>query len=176
MTTPVRRAWLVSAVWIALIALESFFGSSENTGTILRPILEFLFGPLQRNTFYLAHASLRKGGHFFGYAILSLTLYRAWWTTLVAHRHPDRLSWRNLARAWSWRAAVLALLGTLAVAGLDEWHQSFALDRSGSLRDVVLDEWGGWLAQLVLLIFTRPLACSVPVPRKNAARETIISA
>src|SRR5690349_8006592 len=113
--SPIARAWGLAAIWTAMIVLESFAGSAENTGRILRPLLEFIFGPLHRNTFYVIHNFLRKGGHFFGYSILSFTLYRAWWTTLAAGSGADQLSWRDMFRSWSGRAVLLALVGTLIV-------------------------------------------------------------
>lgn len=169
MRSPVLRAWVIAALWMAVIALESFAGSSENTGRILRPILEFFLGPLHRNTFYLIHNYLRKGGHFFGYGVLSFTLYRAWWTTLRPRTQPERLSWRAMLREWSWRATVLALLVTVAVAGSDEWQQSFRSNRGGSVRDVMLDGFGGWLAQLALLIVSAPRLPAGAAPTKETA-------
>ena len=146
------RAWIPAFLWIAVIGMESFVGSTDNTAPLVRKFLEFFLGPLKPNTFYLAHAFIRKGGHFFGYGIQSFTLYRAWWVTLRANSHPDRLGWRDMLHEWSGRATLLALLGTFAVAGLDEWHQSFDRTRTGHFGDVVLDEMGGWLAQIVILL------------------------
>jgi len=146
------RAWIPALLWIAVISLESFVGSAENTAPFVRKILEFFFGPLKLNTFYLAHNFIRKGGHFFGYAVQSLTLYRAWWVTLKAGAGSEQLSWRDMLRSWSWRAALLALLGTFAVAVLDEWHQSLVRSRTGHFSDVLLDEMGAWLAQIVILV------------------------
>ena len=170
----VRRAWIPALLWLGVIAAESFAGSSDHTRTWLRPILNFLFGPLSPAKFELVHSLLRKCGHFLGYAMLSLTLYRGWWVTLTPPTEDkSRVSWREMLRAWSWRAAVLALLGTLMVAGLDEWHQSFDHTRGSSIRDVILDEMGGWLAQLLLLTISN----WVPPRRiaKNKEREVVTS-
>jgi VanZ family protein len=41
------------------------------------------------------------------------------------------------------RAALLAWLGTLSVAALDEWHQTFIPSRTGTVRDVGLDSVAG---------------------------------
>jgi len=166
---PVLVAWAFALLWMAVIALESFTGSSENTARVLRPVLEFIFGPLRAHTFELVHGALRKGGHCFGYATLSFTQYRAVWTTLQARRDPEQLSWRAMFSAWNWRGALVALLVTLAFAGLDEWHQSYLASRTGSVRDVVLDEFGGCLAQLAILTLSKPSVPSAGRPTKEPA-------
>ena len=171
----VRRAWIPALLWLGVIAAESFAGSSVNTRHWLYPILNFLFGPLSLAKFEIIHSLLRKCGHFFGYAVLSLTLYRGWWVTFAPCTYQKRrIYWREMLRAWSLRAAVLALLGTLVVAGLDEWHQSFDSTRGSSIRDVILDEMGGWLAQLLLLTissWTPPTR----IEGRDSERETVTS-
>ena len=61
------------------------------------------------------HFYMRKGGHVFGYGLLSILLFRAWRETLPALGNPR----------WTYRWANIAVLGTAFVASLDEWHQSF---------------------------------------------------
>jgi len=148
MSSPVRRAWALTLVWIAVIAVESFVGSAQNTAGILFPLVKWFFPKLTAAHMADIHVMVRKAGHFFGYSILGFLLYRAWWTTL----RTTSLTWRDMFRDWSWRAAVLALLCTLAVAASDEWHQSFSPGRTASLADVALDESGGFLAQTVILL------------------------
>ena len=169
-TRAVRRAWLWLAIWIAVIVLESFAGSSENTGRILQPLLAWIFGPLPFLTFFKIHYWIRKLGHFTGYGILGFVAYRAWWTTFAARqistcvarvcdpcgsrvgdpRHTI-LSWRAMLSRFDLRAAAQAVLVVLAVAGLDEVHQAFAPGRGSSFHDVILDTMGGILAQLIFL-------------------------
>jgi VanZ family protein len=163
MRSPVLRAWALSLVWVGVIVMESFAGSSENTARVVYPLLRFLFPTLSFTRLNEIHYFLRKVGHFSGYGILSFTLYRAWWTTLAARATPHRLAWRDMFRAWSGRAVLLALLGTMAVAGLDEFHQSFSPGRTAKLGDVVLDEMGGVFAQTVIVI----LGSSVPAERRK---------
>ena len=151
MSSPVRRAWALTLLWIAVIALESFGGSSERTGHLLYPVLRFLFPKITATRMSDLHFLIRKAGHFFGYCVLSLLLYRAWWTTVRQDRR-DSLRWTDMFRDWSWRAALLALLCTVSVAGLDEWHQSFSPGRTASAADVALDESGGFLAQTAILV------------------------
>ena len=87
-TRAVQYAWISLATWTAVIALESFAGSSQNTGRILGPLLKWLFGPLPPLKFFEIHFAVRKLGHFSGYGILGLFAFRAWWTTLAARRNP----------------------------------------------------------------------------------------
>ncbi len=152
MNSPVRRAWALTVMWMGVIVLESSIGSLANTGHILGPLLHYLFPRMTAGQFEFVHAAIRKSGHFFGYGMLSFLFYRAWWTTLRARSHGAVLSWREMFRGWMWRAAVLALLATVAVAAADEFHQSFEPGRTASTRDVALDEFGGYLAQSILVI------------------------
>jgi VanZ family protein len=175
MSTPVRRAWALSLLWIAVIVVESFGGSVENTGHLLYPLLKFLFPKISFLREFQIHYFLRKTGHFLGYSILSLTLYRSWWTTLMEPVKPQRLSWRDMFRAWSWRAALLSLAGTLAVAGFDEWHQSLVPGRTASVLDVALDELGGFLAQLSIVTISS-VAITRKIRQPNAERPPLTSA
>ena len=167
MSTPVRRAWALTLLWIAVIFAESFVGSAHNTGSVLYPVLRFFFPHMAFARMVQIHHFLRKGGHFFGYGVLSLTLYHSWWTTLAVRVAPVRRSWREMLRAWNWRAALLALAGTLAVAGLDEFHQSFDSGRTASVSDVALDELGGLLAQSWIVA-----GSSVALARRKRKAET----
>lgn len=152
----VRTAWVSAGLWVCVIAVESFFGSGAHTGSILRPLLESIFGPLSDPTFRTIHFLVRKCGHFSGYAILSLLFYRACWATLIARCDTAQLRWRDMRARWLWRPAVLALLATLAVAGLDEFHQSYDDTRGASVKDVALDESGALALQALLLAISTP--------------------
>ncbi|MFY9906447.1 MAG: VanZ family protein [Terriglobales bacterium] len=136
MTTASRpnlvRAWWPAAVWVCLIAFESTdFFSSENTGSMLYMLWTHLFGSVNLHSFLIFHHYLRKTGHVVGYGMLSLLLLRGWRATFG--RVPGLLL----------RATLLSWLGTLSVAALDEWHQSFIPSRTGTVRDVGLDSIAG---------------------------------
>jgi VanZ family protein len=75
--------------------------------------------------------------------MLSLLLLRGWRATLG--RVPTLLL----------RAALLAWLGTLSVAALDEWHQSFIPSRTGTVRDVGLDSVAGVAFLVVAYLWLR---------------------
>jgi len=141
----VLKAWIAAILWLIVIAIESTsLASAHNTGRILYPLLHFLFG-LGPARFEHWHFFIRKGGHVFGYGLLSILLFRAWRETLPAIGHPN----------WTFRWANIAVLGTALVASLDEWHQSFLPSRTGRWQDVVLDTCAGIGAQILLLLYWR---------------------
>jgi hypothetical protein len=80
---------------------------------------------------------LRKGTHFATFALLALIGYR------VLRRFAP------FAVALPWSAFL-----TLAVAVLDEWHQTFTPDRTGQVADVVLDASGA-CTMLLLIVLAR---------------------
>src|SRR5205085_1333895 len=125
----VLKAWIAAILWLIVIAIESSaWLSAHNTSRILYPLLHYLFG-IDHLHFEHIHFYIRKGGHVFGYGLLSILLFRAWRETLpVAGR-----------AGWMSRWAGLAIVGTAVVASLDEWHQSFIPGRTGVWQDVVLD-------------------------------------
>ncbi len=153
MSKPLPRAWLPAILWLLVIALESTsLGSAANTGAVLRALLTFFFGTVSPVTYQHVHYALRKAGHFFGYAVLSLVMFRAWWATLALRREDAVApSWRNMWRRWIPSAALLALASTVAVASLDEWHQTMLASRTGNVRDVILDSLAGAFTQLMLV-------------------------
>jgi VanZ family protein len=139
----VLKAWIAAILWLIVIAIESTtYLSSHNTSHILYPLLHFLFG-VDRAHFEHWHFYIRKGGHVFGYGMLSILLFRAWRETLPVV---------NGGR-WTLRWATLAVLGTAVVACLDEWHQSFIPSRTGTPRDVLLDTCAGIAAQALLFLY-----------------------
>jgi VanZ family protein len=139
----VLKAWIAAILWLIVIAIESTsLASAHNTGRLLYPLLHFLFG-MGRARFEHWHFFIRKGGHVFGYGLLSILLFRAWRETLPTIGDPKwRLRWANIA-----------VLGTALVASLDEWHQSFLPSRTGTWHDVVLDTCAGIAAQLLTLLY-----------------------
>ena len=135
-------AWWPVAAAIALIMCESteYFGADRTTGP-LRLVWEFLFGPVGDDRWELMHHIIRKSGHFIGYGIVGLTWLRAW-------RMTPRCSRFLLP-------AALALVATAAVAGGDEWHQTYLPNRTGSPWDVLLDCCGAVATMLLVYIFLR---------------------
>ena len=139
------KAWIAAILWLIVIAIESSsIGAAANTSRILYPILHFLFD-LDPFRFEYVHFFIRKGGHVFGYGLLSFLLFRAWRETL---RQPG-------AATWTFRWANLAVLGTAFVASLDEWHQSFNPLRTGTPKDVLLDTCAGIAVQFLLFLWMK---------------------
>jgi VanZ family protein len=131
--------WLPSALWLAVIAVESTnLGSAEHTGRILFPIFRLLFA-MDAAQFAVWHTVLRKSGHFVGYFTLSVLLFRSW-----------RATFPRLSTRWCMQWATVAFVSTSLVAMLDEWHQSFLPARTGTLRDVALDTCAGLVAQIAI--------------------------
>ncbi len=96
-------------------------------------LLAILVDPLSP-AFEPLHFVIRKTGHVVAYGLLG-------WLDFRAVRGPRR-GW---TLAWSAIAVVLAV----AVASLDEYHQSFFASRTGVPTDVVIDGCGAALAQLL---------------------------
>jgi VanZ family protein len=153
MNKPVRQAWIPALLWLAVIAWESTsLMSAENTGHLLLAIARFFDPHITLAQLQLLNAAGRKLGHCLGYGILSLLMLRAWWATLMLPRSATRLpSWRAMLNSWSAGAAGLALLSAAAVAGLDEWHQTFLPTRTGTIRDVALDTMAAATMQLLII-------------------------
>jgi VanZ family protein len=136
------NAWLPVAVGVAIIMVESteWFGANH-TSHLLRWFWEHLFGPVSNARWAILHHMIRKCGHFFGYGFIGVAWLRAWWMTLP-HSH-------------FLEDAFLALMGTALVASLDELHQTYLPNRTGSPWDVLLDCTGAITLQLALYVFLR---------------------
>jgi VanZ family protein len=135
-------AWLPVAIGIGVIALESttWFGANH-TSHPLRWLWEHLFGPVSVARWDLIHHSIRKCGHFIGYGLIGVAWLRAWWMTLPqSHFLEDTF---------------LSLLGTALIASLDELHQSYLPNRTGSPWDVLIDCSGALTLQLAVYICLR---------------------
>ncbi|MGB7583883.1 MAG: VanZ family protein, partial [Terriglobales bacterium] len=114
----------------------------------LYPLLHFLLG-LDWKRFVIWHHYIRKTGHFVGYFILSVLLFRAWKATL------------RLPQPWALRWAGIAFFMSAVVASLDEWHQSFEPLRTALVSDVVLDSTAALIAQIVIFLYLRGRAAKM---------------
>lgn len=139
------KVWTPAALAVAIICVESTSAlSSQNTSSILRPIVERWFGHINDSSWDLYHHYLRKTGHFIGYGLVAFTFLRAWLQTLDLRERVTLLSWRL-------KSTLLAIVSTAIVASCDEYHQSFLPDRTGSPYDVLLDTAGA--CALCLLVW-----------------------
>jgi VanZ family protein len=134
------KVWIAAGLWLIVIAIESTqYLSSAYTSRILYPILHFLLG-LDPDRFMIWHYYIRKTGHFVGYFILSVLLFRAWRATLP------------LPSLWVLRWAGIAFFMSTFVASLDEWHQSYIPSRTGAVSDVILDSMAALIAQIAIFL------------------------
>ncbi len=141
----VLKAWIAAILWLIVIAIESSaWLSAHNTSRILYPLLHYFFG-ISHLRFEHIHFYIRKGGHVFGYGLLSILLFRAWRETLPSPRTSN----------WTMRWAAMAIVGTALVGSLDEWHQSFIPGRTGIWQDAVLDTCAGIVAQILVLLWAK---------------------
>jgi VanZ family protein len=137
--------WIPAALSVLMIVLESTATmSASNTSHWLYPLWVRLFGPISADHWNEVHHLIRKTGHFVGYGLVSVSFFHGWRRTLhrIAVTHWDLLR----------RAAVLAVLCTLLIASLDEYHQSFLPSRTRSPIDVCIDLSGAIVAQLFVLL------------------------
>jgi VanZ family protein len=135
-------AWLPVVIGVGIIMVESTtWLGADHTSSPLRRLWELLFGPVGNARWEVIHHFIRKSGHFFGYGFIGVAWLRAWWMTLP-HSH-------------FLEDTFLALLGTSLVASLDELHQSYLPNRTGSPWDVLLDCGGALTLQLAAYIYLR---------------------
>jgi VanZ family protein len=123
-------------LWMAVMfyfSTDSF--SATNTGSRLEWLLSFLPFQLSASVIEWIHFLIRKAGHFTEYGLLALLWLRAFRSG-------------NAAR-WQWRWALQAFIVIAVWALLDEWHQSFTVNRTGSIYDSLLDMSGGATALLL---------------------------
>jgi VanZ family protein len=155
------RAWWPALVWIGIICVESTDAlSSNHTGDLLYKVVSRLFPNINLHDVLILNMILRKTGHVTGYGILSLLLLRGWRRTLARARATFGRSTVGLVTFG--RTVTLAWLGTVFVASMDEWHQSFIPSRTGTWHDVVLDSTAGLVflsvAYFWMRIRERPLS------------------
>jgi VanZ family protein len=126
----VRRlvTWIPAVIWTALVlGFSSGDFSAENTGSLLGPLLIWLFPWLTPDQVGAIHGLVRKTAHVTEYGILAML----WFRTLTRGA-----GLRVPTGVW------LALLISVATAIVDESHQATIPSRTGSAADVVLDSFG----------------------------------
>ena len=120
--------WVPVLIWTALVlGFSSGDFSAENTGSLLAPVLLWLFPWITPDQIGVIHGLVRKTAHVTEYGILAL------------------LWFRTLTRGAGLRVptgAGLALAISIVVATIDESHQAMLPSRTGSAADVVLDSVG----------------------------------
>jgi VanZ family protein len=137
------RAWWPALLWATCIFfLSTDFFSSDHTGSIIEPLLRWLFPAMQQDALDIIHHIIRKSAHFVEYFIFALLLYRG--------VSGGRRSWH-----WSW--ALVAWLVAAVYSALDEIHQIFVPSRGPSAWDSLLDSTAAFFALVVLFFLYRRL-------------------
>jgi VanZ family protein len=115
--------------------------SAANTGSVILPILHWLFPAASASALEQMHFLVRKCGHFTEYFLLGLLLLRAF---------------RGGRRDVRWRWALAAIAIAACYATLDEWHQSFVPGRGGlELSDILIDTASAAAAQIIAALLAR---------------------
>ena len=134
--------WLPPLLWMAAIfyfSTDTFSG--DNTGSLLRSIVSFVYPGVTQEQFAAIHFYLRKAAHFTEYALLALLLFRAFRARAITR-------WR-----WNWAIGSWLILVLYALA--DEYHQTLTRHRVGSIYDSLTDIAGGVAALLALWLVRR---------------------
>jgi len=120
-------------LWLGVIFfLSTGSGSSTETSRIIGPLIAFFFPSADEAFIQIVHAAVRKTAHVTEYAILASLAARAFLTSSIV--------W--LSKYW----ALWAILLVAVAASIDEFNQSFNVQRTGSPMDTLLDISGGLLA------------------------------
>ncbi|HEX7333803.1 MAG TPA: VanZ family protein [Pyrinomonadaceae bacterium] len=133
--------YLPLVAWLAFISYASSGSfSASNTSRIIGPLVLWLFPNTSMETLATIHFITRKVAHFTEYAILGFLAARAFRTS------------PRPAISQRWFLISAALIVGFAL--LDEYHQSFVPNRTGTIYDSFIDMAGG----LTALIFLRKRA------------------
>jgi VanZ family protein len=136
--------WVPVLLWMVIIYwMSTATFSSNNTASIIGPIIRFFMPAISRKEFLVIHGIIRKLAHVTEYLIFGILLFRAF------------RAGAEERRTWQWVFSSLAVIVLFALS--DEFHQSFLPMRTASLRDVCFDISGGFLAQCVSVLWYRRL-------------------
>lgn len=136
----VFKYWLPVLVMLgAMYYFSTDVLSGDNTAGMIEKILGWFTAEPSARLIRGLNYGLRKCMHFFEYAVLAALLFRAFRAD-----SPSR---------WQWRWAVYSFTIISIWAILDEYHQTTTRDRSGSVRDVLIDVAGGFFMLAVIAYF-----------------------
>ena len=135
------RAWRYAPLlaWTCFIFYASTGAmSASNTSRVIEPLLRWLVPDIGEAQLAAAHFAVRKLAHFTEYALLALLAARAF------------VGSSKIFLRRRWLVAALALV--VSVALLDEFNQSFNPARTGTIKDSLLDAFGGSTALAALAL------------------------
>jgi VanZ family protein len=138
-TTKIFTYWAPVIFWMACIYwISSDTFSSQHTSRIIEPVLRYLAPSISAREIYAIQGGIRKLAHVAVYFIFGILLFRAF-----RGGEEERSNWRYVFSS---------LLVIVLYAASDEFHQSFFSTRTASLLDIVIDTFGGFLAQCVSVL------------------------
>lgn len=162
------RTWIPAVSWtLATIAASGDMLSARHTGGLVIWFFRTFFPSVPYEWYDVTHTLLRKGGHFFNYAVLSWLWFRAarYWELRETARETLRVGANVWATRWAWWGFAFAVATALA----DEGLQHFVPSRTGSWEDVALDSCGAAFAQfMIAAALARHLANSRANSRANS--------
>lgn len=155
------RAWWPALLWAAVIfSLSTDTFSAAHTGSILSPILHWLYPSITEAQFNFIHHITRKSAHFTEYFIFCTLLYRGV---------------RGAAIGWRWTWGLSAWFIAAVYACLDEIHQAFVASRTASPYDSLLDSIGALFAIAAIYLWfrlRRPQSHSLQEPAHDVRIST----
>ncbi|MBI4750152.1 MAG: VanZ family protein [Acidobacteria bacterium] len=140
---PLSKRLLYLALPLGWMACLFFFStdvlSSNQTGSVIEPLIHKVVRTIDPTAspkaVWLGHLLLRKLGHLTEYACLAIL-----WAVVL-----------RKVSGWSHRSVLLmALIFSVGYAVIDEWHQTFTLERSGTIQDVIIDGMGALIGLGIL--------------------------
>jgi len=151
------HAWWPSILWAAVIfSMSSDTFSAAHTGSILEPVLRWLFPAVTQEQVDAIHFFVRKSAHFVEYFVFFLLVYRG--------VRGASLGWR-----WSWGLAALFIAACYSV--LDEIHQAFVVSRTASPYDSLLDSTGALVGFVALWLWFRFLRAKGKGLRSSSVQD-----
>ena len=131
------KYWLPLLIWLGVIFLGSIdLMSAEHTSRFIVPFLRWLKPDISPETLASIHFIVRKCAHLGEYATLALLLIRA----SISMTNLKQSAWMLYASVW---------VACFLVAATDEFHQTFIVSRSASIRDVMIDSAGAIVGLLI---------------------------
>jgi VanZ family protein len=142
------HSWLPVFLCASIFAIESTaaFGA-DHTSAPLHAACQAVFGPAIDPRWSDIHHMIRKIGHFTGYGLFSLVVFRGVFQSLRQMRNLQLT-----AQARQWISHGMAIAAVFLVANVDELHQTFLPNRTGCFSDVLLDTAGAVTLQAVLYL------------------------
>jgi VanZ family protein len=135
------RSWWPALLWAAVIfSLSTDTFSAAHTGSVLAPILRWIWPSIREEQFETIHFLVRKCAHFTEYLVFCLLLFRG--------VRGERTGWR-----WTWALAALSIAA--GYSALDEIHQAFVASRTASPWDSLLDSVGAFVASAAMWLWFR---------------------